>query len=103
MTCGLSRFSQVASLSIRNAASRCTNAVAVGDRLLIAPPQANRVAPAPEALELPGQRSTQPMAVSIPAAGSGRSRYRDFEVKLPLGTSRASSAAARTYVRSSIS
>src|SRR5580693_6957770 len=101
-TGGLSRAVQVVSLSIRNAAPRWTNAVASGATALMAPPQANRVIPAPPGLELPGQRSIQRTAVSIPAPGSGPSRKRDLDANWSNGTLPASAAMADRYVRSSI-
>jgi hypothetical protein len=83
---GLSFSVQLVSVSIRNAASRCTNAVAPGRTWLIRPPQANRVIPAPPALLLPGQRCTHRIAVSTPAAGSARRRNRDRDANRPDGT-----------------
>src|SRR3984957_3342 len=71
---GRSASVQLVSVSIRNAASRCTNAVAPGRTWLICPPHANRVSPPPPALALPGQRCTHRIAVSMPAAGSARAR-----------------------------
>ena len=93
---GLSRCVHDVSLSIRNAASRCTNAVAAGSTRPMAPPHAKIVTPAPPGLVLPGQRSTRAIAVSIPAAGSGPERNRDLAANLPAGTLRASTAWAAT-------
>jgi hypothetical protein len=74
---------------------RWTKAVSVGAGRFIAPPSAKRVKPTAELLELPGQRSTQVMAVSTHEASKPVGpMYADFSVNEPVGTLAAKNSSA---------